>query len=122
MCSVSTGDSSQGLTYEGAELPDVAKSGRKPGYYTFLVAGRDVASGATDTMLLFTFDSKGKTLNALSLPRDTMINTSAGSKRLNTVFARNRGATTLAPQERVANGMAALKQEVGKLTGIYADF
>lgn len=119
----SQGNISQGgVTYEGAELPEVAKSGRKDGYYTFLVAGRDVASGATDTMLLFTFDSKGKTLNALSLPRDTMINTAAGSKRLNTVFARNRGATTLAPQERVANGMAALKQEVSKLTGIYADF
>lgn len=121
--SISVGDTSQeGLTYEGAELPDVAKSGRKDGYYTFLVAGRDVASGATDTMLLFTFDSKGKNLNALSLPRDTMINSSAGSKRLNAVFARNRGSSKLSEAERAANGMAALKQEVGKLTGIYADF
>ena len=110
------------ITFEGAQLPEVAKSGRKPGYYTFLVAGRDVISGATDTMLLFTFDSEGKNLNALSLPRDTMINTKSSSKRLNTVYARNRGSSSLDEKVRVANGMTALKQEVSKLTGIYPDF
>lgn len=114
--------SQSGVFFEGAELPEVAKSGRKEGTYTFLVAGRDVASGATDTMLLFRFDSKNKTLDAVSLPRDTMINTAAGSKRLNVVFARNRGSSKLTQAERAANGMAALKQEVSKLTGIYADF
>ena len=58
----------------------------RTGYYTFLVVGRDVASGLTDTILLFTFDTNNKSLNAISLPRDTMINTSAkgGSlKRIN---------------------------------------
>ena len=112
----------QGITFDGAELPEVAKSGRKPGYYTFLVAGRDVASGATDTMLLFTFDSVGKKLEAISLPRDTMINTKATSKRLNTVYARNRGSSDLSEKERITQGMSALKQEVSKLTGIYPDY
>lgn len=118
------GDASRpgGLTFEGAELPEVAKSGRKKGYYTFLVAGRDVISGATDTMLLFTFDSQGKNLHALSLPRDTMINTKTSSKRLNTVYARNRGPSSLDEKERVIKGITALKQEVSKLTGIYPDF
>lgn len=118
------GGSSQneGMSFEGAELPEVAKSGRKAGYYTFLVAGRDVISGATDTMLLFTFDSQGKNLHALSLPRDTMINTKSAGKRLNAVYARNRGSSSLDEKERVVNGMAALKQEVSKLTGIYPDF
>ena len=37
------------LSFEGAELPDVARSGRKEGYYTFLLCGRDVVSGSTDT-------------------------------------------------------------------------
>jgi len=120
--SAGSGASQSGVLFEGAELPEVAKSGRKEGVYTFLVAGRDVASGATDTMLLFSFDSINKTLNAVSLPRDTMINTAAGSKRLNAVFARNRGSSKLTSAERAANGMSALKQEVSKLTGIYADF
>ena len=65
--------------FDGAELPEVTKSGRKPGYYTFLVAGQDVVSGGTDTILLFTFDTENKTLNAISILRDTMINTSASS-------------------------------------------
>ena len=111
-----------GVTFDGAQLPNVAKSGRKDGFYTFLVAGRDVASGSTDTILLFTFDTKNKTLKALSIPRDTMINTSASSKRINSVYARNRGSSDLPEAERVKRGMTALKQEVSKITGVYPDF
>ena len=113
------------IQFTGAELPNVVKSGRKEGYYTFLVVGRDVASGLTDTILLFTFDTNNKSLNAISLPRDTMINTSAkgGSlKRINVVYNRNRGPSDLPEAQRVENGMTALKQEVSRLTGIYPDF
>ena len=111
-----------GVTFDGAQLPNVAKSGRKDGFYTFLVAGRDVASGSTDTILLFTFDTQNKVLKALSIPRDTMINTSASSKRINSVYARNRGSSDLPESQRVKNGMTALKQEVSKITGVYPDF
>ena len=113
------------LEYEGAQLPDVTRSGRREGYYTFLVAGRDVVSGATDTMLLFTYDTQNQRINAISLLRDTMVNTSASrgaQKRLNVVFARNLGDRQLPDSQRTANGMAALKQEVSRLTGIYPDF
>lgn len=118
----SASQSQPDLTYEDAELPEVTKSGRKEGYYTFLVAGQDSVSGATDTMLLFTYDTAEHRVSAISLLRDTMINTTAGSKRLNTVYARNRGSRELSEKERTANGMAALRQEVSKLTGIYPDF
>ena len=116
-----TGD----LSFAGADLPEVARSGRKEGYYTFLLCGRDVVSGSTDTMILITYDTKGKTISAVSLLRDTMINTSGksgGQKRLNTVFAANMGDRKLSDKERVANGMTALKKEVSKVTGIYPDF
>ena len=119
-----TGDSSQQtgeLGWDG-DLPEVASSGRKDGYYTFLVAGQDVISGGTDTMILISYDTKNKEIHAVSLLRDTMINTSSSSKRLNSVYARNRGSSDLPEQERVENGMTALKQEVSKLTGIYPDF
>ena len=118
-------DNSQGLPnleYEEAQLPEVTRSGRKEGYYTFLVAGQDQVSGGTDTILLFTYDTRGRKISAISLLRDTMINTSASSKRLNAVYARNRGDRSLSEKERVANGMTALRQEVSKLTGIYPDF
>ncbi len=108
--------------YEGGELPDVTRSDRKEGYYTFLLCGQDSVSGATDTMILITYDTKGQKINAISLLRDTMINTSASSKRLNTVYARNRGDRSLPHRERVENGMAALRQEVSRLTGVYPDF
>ena len=116
-----TGD----VSYEGAELPDVAKSGRKPGYYTFLLVGKDTSSGLTDTMMLVTYDTQGKKINAISLLRDTMVNTSGksgGQKRLNVVYNRNRGDKKLSEKERIENGMTALKKEVSRLTGIYPDF
>ncbi len=110
------------MTFEGADLPDVAKSGRKTGFYTFLVVGQDVVSGSTDTMILITYDTKNKEIDAISLLRDTMINTSAASKRLNSVYSRNRGSKDLPDQQRVEQGMNALRQEVRKLTGVYPDF
>ena len=64
------------ISFDGAQLPNVAKSGRKDGYYTFLLCGKDVVSGSTDTMILITYDTKDKRINAVSLLRDTMTNTS----------------------------------------------
>ena len=118
----SQGEGQDGLEFDGADLPEVVSSGRKDGYYTFLLVGQDVISGSTDVMILVSYDTEGKEIHAISLLRDTMINTSASSKRLNSVYARNRGSRDLPEQERVENGMTALKQEVSKLTGIYPDF
>ena len=116
------GDGVSDLTFDGAEVPDIARSGRKEGIYTFLVAGRDVASGSTDTILLLSYDTNNKTIKGLNVPRDTMINTSATSKRINSVYTRNRGSSDLPESERVAQGMKALGQEVAKVTGITPDF
>ena len=69
------------------EMPDVAKSGRKDGVYTFLLVGKDTAGGGnTDTMILLTYDTVNKKMYGLSLPRDTMVNVSTTSKRLNAVY------------------------------------
>ena len=113
------GDSS---AYDGAELPDVAKSGRKEGVYTFLLVGQDTAGGGnTDTMMLITFDTVNKTINGMSLPRDTMINVDrkGSGHRLNAVYNYNKGSD---PDTQVEKGITALKKEVGKLTGITPDF
>ncbi len=109
-----------GSTFEGAELPDVVKSGQRPGVYTFLLVGRDTGGGGnTDTMVLFTFDTEKKTIHGMSLPRDTMINVSTSSKRLNAVYNYNKGRD---PDTQAEKGMAALKSEVGKLTGIIPNY
>lgn len=84
-------------------------SGRKDGVYTFLVCGRDTGGGGnTDTMLLVTFDVRGQTINALSLPRDTMVNVKWRTKKLNSVYN--------------GLGIDGLREHVGKLTGITPDF
>ena len=101
------------------EGPDIAKSGRKEGIYTFLVAGLDVTSGATDTMLLLSYDINEKVLHGLNLPRDTIMNVSYNSKRLNTIYTINKGKDKATQVEK---GMAALKKHVAKLTGITPDY
>ena len=106
----------------GPELPGVEDTGnrsRKQGVYTFLLAGRDVASGSTDTMLLLSYDTNAKTIYGLNLPRDTMMNVTTGSKRLNAIYSYNKG-TDKGPQ--VEKGMTALKHAVADLTGITPDF
>lgn len=129
---VDPGDASQAqpgevedISFDGATLPDVVKSGRKDGYYTVLLCGLDVVSNSTDTMILITYDTNGQAIRAVSLLRDTMTNISAkrgAQKRLNTVYARNRGDSKLSDKERTENGMNALRLEVSKLTGVYPDF
>ena len=114
-----SGSHSEGVYFEGADLPEVAYSGRREGVYTFLLAGRDVASGATDTMLLITYDTKAKTIHGLNLPRDTMLNVATNSKRLNAVFGYNRGKEQ---DTQARKGMEALKKQVARLTGILPDF
>lgn len=119
---VNSGEGSSSSGYDGAELPDVAKSGRKEGVYTFLLVGQDTAGGGnTDTMMLITFDTVNKTIDGMSLPRDTMINVDrkGSGHRLNAVYNYNKGSD---PDTQVEKGIAALKKEVGKLTGITPDF
>ena len=105
---------------EEVKAPEVqGLSQRKEGVYTFLLAGKDVASGSTDTMLLLTYDTKAKTIAGLNLPRDTMMNVSTGSKRLNAVYTYNKGTEK---DKQVERGMTALKEAVADLTGIMPDF
>ena len=95
-------------------------SGRRNGVYTLLVVGKDTGGGGnTDTMILATYDTKGKSLNALSLPRDTMTNVSWNNKKLNTVYNYYKGKDK---ETQVEKGMTALRTHVGKLTGILPDF
>lgn len=115
-------DISDGISFDGAEIPDIVRSGRQDGIYTFLLAGKDTTSGSTDTILLLSYNTKDQTIYGINLPRDTMINTSSSSKRLNAVYVRNRGSSSLSEEERVEKGMEALKKEVANLTGITPDF
>jgi len=102
----------------GEEQADVGA--RRSGVYTFLVVGKDTGGGGnTDTMILATYDTKRKTVDAMSLPRDTMTNVSWSNKKLNTVYNHYKGKDKATQVEK---GMAALKTHVDKLTGILPDY
>ena len=104
----------------GSAEQSLAQSGRRPDVFTFLLVGRDTAGGGnTDTMILATFDTRAQSLQAMSLPRDTMVNVSWRTKKLNTVYNYHKGKDKAT---QVQQGMAALKEHVGKLTGIVPDY
>lgn len=117
------GDSSDGgqssTTFDGAEIPDVALSGRKDGVYTFLVAGQDTNSSNIDTIMLATYDTVNKTMNIMNIPRDTMVNVSWSTKKINSVYAANMGSDKATQTQ---NGTDALKRHIANLTGITPDF
>ena len=100
------------------EQTDMGK--RRSGVYTVLLVGKDTGGGGnTDTMILVTYDTKGKSVDALSLPRDTMTNVSWNNKKLNTVYNYYKGKDKAT---QVTKGMTALKSHVDKLTGILPDY
>ena len=100
---------------EPGESPaPTASSDRKDDFWTFLVVGRDTYGGGnTDTMLLAAYDIANQDLNVMSIPRDTMVNVSWDIKRINSVYNAYGGG---------AEGMAALKEEIGELVGFQPDF
>lgn len=112
---------SRGLAGQSeGDPPVVTMSGQRDGVYTFLLVGRDTGGGGlTDTILLLTYDVNAKTITGLNIPRDTMLNVKTVSKRINAVYNYNKGSD---PDTQVEKGMAALKQWVGRTTGIVPNF
>lgn len=67
--------------------PDVGQSGQRDGVYTFLLLGTDQISGSTDTIMVATFDILEHTIDVVSIPRDTLVSVSWGTKKVNTIYA-----------------------------------
>ena len=100
---------------DGGEKPGTAP-GRKDGFYTFLLIGRDTGGGGnTDTLMLAAYDVKNQQAALMSIPRDTMVDVSWDVKKINSVYNMylNRG-------EEAA--VDALKDTVAGLMGFHPDF
>ena len=81
---------------------------RKEYCYTILVSGLDDDNGGSDTNILVRFDAVNKTIDLVSLPRDTLLDHQWASNKLN--FAYAKGGTEL------------LMSEIENLLGIPVDF
>ncbi len=74
-----------------ASTANVVSYTRKTGFFTFLLLGKDVEAGLTDTILVGSIDTATNTLNVVSIPRDTLINVSRSYKKANGMYSHNGG-------------------------------
>lgn len=73
---------------ESNENPDdIGETDRRKGCYTFLIVGSDNGYGNTDTIMVGMLDTGKEELNVLSIPRDTLVNVSWATKKVNTLLA-----------------------------------
>jgi len=63
--------------------PESEQTGRKDGIYTLLIAGEDEDNGGADVVMLVFFDTDEGKIDILSIPRDTLVNVSWGTKKIN---------------------------------------
>lgn len=96
----------------GAEAgtdPGSMGAGRKDGVYTFLLVGRDDGGGGnTDTIMVGCFDVNNKTLDVLSIYRDTCVDVPWEISKINSVYNRQ--------------GIEGLQTQVKNLIGYRPDF
>lgn len=76
--------------------------------YTILVSGIDDGNGGSDTNILVRFDAPNKSIDLVSLPRDTLLHNGYKNNKLN--FAYAKGGTEL------------LASEIENLLGVPVDF
>ena len=71
-------------TAEPSQEP--VKTGRKESCYTFVILAYDQSFSNTDTILVGRLDTEAGTLDAVNIPRDTLVNVSWGVKKINTAL------------------------------------
>ena len=76
----------EGINNNDGQAPVNTVDGRKPGVYTLLVAGVDVVSNNTDTIMVGQLDTVNHTLNVVSIPRDTLTNLKHEVKKANSAY------------------------------------
>lgn len=64
-------------------------------YYTLMVVGDDQEGGNTDTIMVIRLDTVEMKANVVSIPRDTMVNSTLGNKKINAVYHNLGGVESL---------------------------
>lgn len=105
---VEDADAQQAPEQDDQTVPTTNGRARKQYCYTILLSGLDNDNGGSDTNILMRFDAVQKSINLVSLPRDTLLNHTWRSNKLN--FAYASGGTEL------------LRKEISNLLGIPVDF
>lgn len=72
-----------------SHAPAYRSAGRKEDCCTVLLVGEDAESNSTDTILLLQLDRANRSLNVMSIPRDTKVNSSYTPHKINAAYAAN---------------------------------
>ena len=95
---------------DGGVAPENA---RQDGVYTVLLAGIDMYTGHTDTILVGKVDTNAHKMDFVSIPRDTLLNMDGDMRKVNAVYYQ--------AQQLGRDGMTALKSRVEELIGFEVD-
>lgn len=93
---------------ESAAYPARSARTRRPNCYNILLSGQDRSGGGSDTNLLVRIDVPARRIDAVSLPRDTLLHRERYSNRLNYAYA--------------SGGTELLRSEVENLLGVPVDY
>lgn len=102
-------------TESDESTPTPRVSEKKPGVYTFLLIGQDYEGANTDTLMVGMLDTVNKSLNIMSIPRDTMVNVKRNVKKINSAYS-------MGERSGKGNGILQLKSEIKTLLGFVPDF
>lgn len=65
---------------------------RRKTVYTLLLAGVDEVSGNTDTILLGRIDAEARSMNFVSIPRDTYVNLPWSVRKINCIYSGTKAS------------------------------
>ncbi|UWG95419.1 LCP family protein [Dehalobacter sp. DCM] len=109
---------------------EVVTNKLKDNYYTFLLVGVDQEKANTDTIMVASVDTNAKTINLVSIPRDSMVDVERFTKKINAAYG-NGGVEQLkqelqtiigfVPQNYMIVDLQALKKMVDTVGGIEFD-
>ncbi len=97
--------------------PPPLSQDRKPGVYTFVLAGTDYEDYHTDVLMVATFDTINNKLNVMSISRDTQVGTTSRPRKINSSYPLGKGQNNDIPA-----GVNALRADLKKIMGFEPDF
>ena len=102
---------------EGAPVSD------NENMYTFLVVGFDQVAYHTDTIMVGALDTEEHTIDVVSIPRDTLMNISGGTKKINELVLRGRNNcdSSATEEEKMQAGMDRMLEGIRDLLGFDVD-
>ena len=115
-------DPEASATPEPTEDPNAgAPVSHNDSMYTFLVVGFDQVAYHTDTIMVGSLNTDTHEIYVYSIPRDTLMNISGGTKKINELFLRGMNSTDGDQEAKMQGGIDRLLSGITDLLGFEVD-